>query len=321
MMILTLTLNPAIDHVLLVEKFELARTIRASVETRTPSGKGIGSSLVLQELGAETLALGLKAGHAGVMLASMLDDIGVKHHLLDVSGETRIATIIVDQQTGQQSTISAVSLAASQRHLSEMLDLLTENAHQAWGLICAGSLPPGLPDDSYATIIQRSRQLGMYTLLDTSGAALTKGIVGLPHILKINDSELNALQPGITISVASPEMIRQSLTRLRQYIGIWASDAIIVTLGSRGGLAVTLDGSYFAQPLKLVVESTAGAGDALNAGLMMALSQGESWKQALVWGTAAASSVVTNAGTAICQRHQVEAFSPQVVIEDIPFFS
>ncbi len=96
MTILTLTLNPAIDHVLWVDHFQLGHTLRATNETRTPSGKGVGSSLVLHELGADTTAFGFAAGLTGSMLTALLDQAGIPHELLPASGETRIATLIVD---------------------------------------------------------------------------------------------------------------------------------------------------------------------------------------------------------------------------------
>jgi fructose-1-phosphate kinase PfkB-like protein len=102
---------------------------------------------------------------------------------------------------------------------------------------------------------------------------------------------------------------------LLRYLGQWASQAIVVTLGREGALAVTACGSYAARPPIVPVVNTAGAGDALDAGLMLARSRGEDWSAALALGTAAAASVVMNEGTAVCQREEVEAFVAQVQVE------
>lgn len=319
MTILTLTLNPAIDHVLWVDHFQLGQTIRALRETRTPSGKGIGSSLVIHELGGVTTAIGYTAGLAGDMLIALLDGAHIAHDLLPVAGETRIATLIVDQQSGQQSTVSAATLRVTESDLARLLEQLDSHAPSAWGIICAGSLPPGLPADAYATIMRHLNAAGLFTLLDTSGPALTAGISGLPHVLKINAEEARSLSADLALAVASPAETVASLTQLHRFRGVWARDALVVTLGQHGALAITPEGNYRVHPLSVPVVSTAGAGDALNAGLMLALSRGESWASALAWGTAAASSVVMNAGTAVCQRRQVAELYSQVTVEEITF--
>lgn len=343
-MILTLTPNPTIDRVLFVHDFSLGGTVRAERETVTPSGKGVDSSLVIQELGGATVALGLSAGLAGQIHEGLLERWGVPHEFVPAKGETRTATVLVDLSAGRQSTISASTLVATAEHLDRLLDLLERYAGQAWGLICAGSLPPGLPPDAYARVIRYARQRELVTLLDTSGEALRQGVAGLPHILKINQDELAFLEAAPAAGRDEPAGTRLPIERqvvlapisaeprqgplatddvevlsgaLSPRLGQWCSDALIVTLGESGALAVTCEGSYVVKSLDVPVVNTAGAGDALNGGLMLARSQHESWPAALALGTAAAASVVMNDGTAVCKREQVEEWMPQVQVRQI----
>jgi fructose-1-phosphate kinase PfkB-like protein len=212
-------------------------------------------------------------------------------------GETRMAVVLVDLAVKQQSTITAPTLQATDGHLDQLLTLLDRYAGRAWGLICAGSLPLGLPVDSYARLLRHARRQGMIALLDTSGEALREGVAGLPHILKVNHREIASLgqeMPHAPNAIA--ELAESLLPRLNE----WASDALIVTLGERGALAVTSEGSTYVR--------------ALNGGVMLARSRGDDWPAALALGTAAAASVVMNEGTAICQRKQVEELLPQVQI-------
>jgi 6-phosphofructokinase 2 len=178
-------------------------------------------------------------------------------------------------------------------------------------LICAGSLPPGLPVDSYARLLRCGRQRGLVTLLDSSGVPLRQGLGGLPHILKVNQRELAGLHPGM------PGDIDQLVATLASYLGNWASEALLVTLGQRGTIAVTAEGCYHVRPPEVPVVNTAGAGDALAGGLMLALSQGAGWPAALALGTAAGASVVMNEGTAICQRKEVDRLLRQVKVEEL----
>ena len=326
-MILTLTLNPAMDRSTFVRNFRLGTVVRAEREVVVPSGKGIGSSLVIHELRGETVALGLNAGRAGRLLSELLDEVGVAHQFIPACGETRTTTVLVDLAAQRQSTISAPTLSATSIHLAQLLDLLDCHAGSAWGIICGGSLPPGLPPDCYARLLGHCRQLGLVTLLDTSGEALRLGVAGLPHILRVNHHEIEALAPGVidrrqltfgtdlgqgNSGLRPPSDALTLVRRLRRRLGHWATDALVVTLGELGAVVVTSEASYYVKPPEVPVVSTAGAGDALNGGLMLALSRGDDWPVALALGTAAAASVVMTAGTAICHWEQVEDLLSQV---------
>jgi 1-phosphofructokinase len=331
--ILTLTPNPTIDRTIFVRSFRLGAVVRGERETIVPSGKGVDASLVIHELGGETVALGLKAGFTGDWHASLLDRQAVAHDFVAARGETRTAIVLVDVAAQDQSTISAATLSATPEHIPQLRALLDRYAGWAWGLICAGSLPPGLPPDGYTRLLRHARQRGLTTLLDSSGEWLRQGVTGLPHVLKVNRVELQALEPGMPgMEMPGMEMpdvqenaeegrsiddLAELAERLAGRLGQWASDALIVTLGRRGALAVTAVGCYYARPPQVPVASTAGAGDALSGAIMLARSQGAGWPAALSLGTAAAASVLMNEGTAICHREQVEELLPQVNVESL----
>jgi 1-phosphofructokinase family hexose kinase len=323
-MILTLTPNPTIDRTIFVRDFRLGAIVRGERETVVPSGKGVDASLAIHELGGDTIVLGLKAGFTGDWHARLLDGQAIAHDLIAARGETRTAIVLVDVAAEDQSTISISTLSATPEHLPQLLALLDRYAGRTWGLICAGSLPPGLPLDSYAHILRHARQLGFTTLLDSSGESLRQGVIGLPHVLKVNQVELHALDPAMPGIEEGREKIEHERTaadlaelaeRLTGHLGQWASDALIVTLGRRGALAVTATGCYHAWPPQVPVVSTAGAGDALSGGIMLARSRGDGWPAALALGTAVAASVLMNEITAICHREQVEALLPEVNVE------
>ena len=148
----------------------------------------------------------------------------------------------------------------------------------------------------------------MITLLDASGEALRQGVAGRPDILKINRHELAMLDPCASDLSDMETAVDHLLPRL----GVWASDAIVVTVGIRGAVAVTAEGVYTARALDVPAVNTAGAGDAMSGALMLARSRGQTWSQALALGTAAAGAVVMTEGTGICRRVQVEALLPRV---------
>ena len=352
--VLTLTPNPTIDRVVFCRDFRLGTVVRAEREMVIPSGKGVDASLVIHELGGDTVVLGLVAGRNGRLHEDLLDEWGIAHDMVPASGETRMAIVLVDLSVNIQSTISAPTLIAREGSLEQLRDRVERHAQRSWGLICAGSLPPGLPEDSYAHLVRAARSCGLTTLLDTSGTALRLGVRGLPNILKINVHELQALSDGAWLHDSSLSRSRFSALRgfatpgrglqtrfeqhkldllslealqepsieakaLREWLdgrlGQWASEAIVITLGGQGALAVTTEGAFLVCPPRVPAINTAGAGDALDAGIMLARSRGADWLAALTLGTAAAASVVMNEGTAICRREQVEEMLPRVRVE------
>ncbi len=313
-MILTVTPNPTIDRAFFLRHFRLGAILRAEREVAAPSGKGVDVSLIVQRLGGETRALGLTAGHTGRIHRAMLDDEGLPHHFVEALGETRTAVLLVDQAAGQQSTVTAPTLRADESHLAQLLALLARYAAGAWGVACAGSLAAGLPQDSYARLLDRARSLGLFTLLDTSGPALVQGIAGLPHILKVNEVELAALDPG-TAPLVEGRAWAGLAARLGERLGRWATHGIVVTLGPDGALAVTRAGTFHAWPPPVRVVNTAGAGDAVSGGLLLALSRGQSWPEALRLAMAAAGATVMSETIAFQERAQVEALLSQVAVD------
>ena len=328
-MILTLTPNPTIDRVIFCRNFRLGDVVRAERELVIPSGKGVDASLVLHELGAETRVLGLRAGLNGRLHADLLDRWGIAHDMVPAEGETRSAIVLVDRSVDQQSTISAPTLTAGEAQLEGLMEGVRRHAGRAWGLICGGSLPPGLPADSYARLLRKARACGLVTLLDSSRNALRHGVEGVPDVLKINLRELGALMQGEDGRAGGPlphtldeealdaNGLRDLARVLAGYLGRWARQAIAITVGARGTLAATTEGCWRVRPPSVPAVNTAGAGDALDAGLMLARSQGQPWPAALALGTAAAASVVMNEGTAICRREEVYELLAQVLVEPL----
>jgi 6-phosphofructokinase 2 len=157
----------------------------------------------------------------------------------------------------------------------------------------------------------------LVTLLDSSGGGLRRGIAGLPAILKINGRELAELADSAQVMLPgwrAPDGLRPLADALRGQLGRWAGEALVVTLGAAGALAVTADQTLYAPAPTVPLVSAAGAGDAVAAGLMLARRRGQSWTEALRLGVAAATAVVMNEGTAVCKAAEVEALLCRVEV-------
>jgi fructose-1-phosphate kinase PfkB-like protein len=242
----------------------------------------------------------------------------------------------------------AHTLHASPEHLAQMLACIDTRAGDldapAWGLVTAGSLPPGLPPDAHAQILARAHAHGLITLLDGSGPGLVAGVRALPHILKVNQAEFSALvatlgregeaenglhadapaapnffsfKEPLSAPSGSYEQTLRLAEQVESYLGRLAREAIVITLGPGGILAVTHQGIYHAPALPVQVVSPAGAGDAVSAGIMLARSRGEDWSAALIWAAALAAAVVSNPGTAECSREQVLTLAEQATVIEL----
>ncbi len=323
-MIITVTPNPTIDRVLFVNDFDLGDVVRAEGETVSPSGKAVDVAVVLHTFGVETVAFGLNAGLSGEMLAALLDEWETPYDFVQANGYTRIAALLTDKTAQRQSTIIAHTLTSEPAHLDELIVRVAAKMPQSWGMVCAGSVPPGMPQDAYARLISLAHEHNLTTLLDSSGESLRLGAAARPDVLKVNLSELAALLPkaaacwDVNNNEAnvhdSASRMADELTRLMDQ---FTEQAIIVTLGRSGAVAVTPEGRWLVPALTVPWVSPAGAGDGMSSGIMLALYRNGSWKDALALGTAVAASVVMNPGT--CESHpdQVEELLPKVQLRTI----
>lgn len=320
-MILTITPNPTLDRAVFVQGFRLGAIVRAKREVLTPSGKGIDASLVLHALGFPTLAIGLQAGFQGRQAVELLQALGVPHEFVWANGETRHALVLIDQEAGSQSTISAPTLHADAEHFKRLNRLLECHLQAAGFALFAGSLPPGWPESAYSELLNTCRKAGIPTMLDTSGAALAAvlrpGSGTMPDIIKVNSAELaEALgSDAVYEPVPSLDTTARAATELRARLG---NQAVIVTLGALGVVAATNQGLWHARPPQVSVVNDAGAGDALAAGIAWGRANREAWPSALRLGTAAAAASVTLPGTAECDPVVVHEILPMVEVRELP---
>lgn len=307
-MVITVTLNPAIDRVLVVRNWTLGRRVLAEQTHLSPAGKGIVASRIVHLLGGETLALLFSAGLAGRYLAEQLSYEGVPHELFWVDGETRVNTVIVDRQTGQQTTLSVQSLRARMEDLERLEHRLQELSQEPHLWAFCGSLPPGLPQDSYQRLIELVRERSQWVLVDTSGEALYYALQAKPHLVKPNVYELEEL---LGRSLPSMEHLRQAGQEIRDQGVEW----VVITMGSMGLLALGPGREYYLPAPEVPVVNPAGAGDAVLGAIAHALDRKVDMESALRLGIAAAATVVQSIGTGESTKEQIERYFREVRIE------
>ncbi len=310
-MIVTVTPNTAIDRTLFVPQFELGRTLRASREAVGMGGKAADVSWILGVIGQSSLALGFAAGETGRRMEAMLRARGAKTDFVWVKGATRENVVIVSEDGRGQTTVAVEALVVEPADVAQLVAKVESALPGASCLVLGGSLPQGVPAGTHAQLVRVARAASVPTLFDASGDALRAGLEAQPTIVKPNREELADLTGR---SISGPADAWQAMHELHERFGSWP----VVTLGAEGGLALTAEGGWLIQVPHVEAVSTAGAGDAVLAGLAASFARGKNLAWGLQMGFAAAAAVLLTPATADCRRADVERLFGDVVLHRYP---
>ena len=281
-MIYTVTFNPSLDYVVQVDDFAVGEINRTRTESIYPGGKGINVSLVLQNLGLPSVALGFTAGFSGAEIERLLQEAGCRCDFIAVkAGYSRINTKIISGAetalNGQGPQLSEAELAA----LFNKLRRLTQNDV----LVLAGSIPASLPDNIYEQILELLQPVGTRVVVDATGDLLLKVLKYRPFLIKPNHEELGEFfgrGPLLT-----EEEILAAAQRLQQQ----GARNVLVSRGANGALLLDENGKLHKQasPKGTLVNSV-GAGDSMVAGFLAGYLQTQDYDAALRLGVAAGSA-------------------------------
>ncbi len=277
-------LNAAIDRTYYLPAFEAGGVWRVQRILARAGGKGTNVARTLRRLGVDSRVVGFAGGRNGAAIRAELDREGIGHDLVEVGGESRVCLNIVSSENGRSTELLEPGPAVTAAQLAGLRRVLQETAAASALVVFSGSLPQGLPTDTYRMLIEDVQAAGARAVLDTSGEPLREGLKARPYLAKPNGDELDALAGARAAGV--PE-------RWGQLRALQAAGAVqaVVTLGADGALAVDADDGPFrvyAPAIRPV--STVGCGDAFTAGIAAALSQGAGMDEALRRAAAAGAA-------------------------------
>lgn len=307
-MIVTVTPNPAVDQTLFVSRLQVGAMQRVRESQLDPAGKGINVSRMAHRLGWPTIAFGFLAGEIGVLAQRALDDEGVQHHFVRVAGQTRLNVTIVDETAGVATSLYGPGPTVDATQRARLDDLLRFWLPAARVLVLAGSLPPGMPVDAYATYIRLAQSCGVVTILDADGDALRYGLEAKPTIIKPNRAEAERL-----LGCPLPDL--QAVVSGARALAARGVSTVVITLGPEGAVCVCGEQIWYAVPPSVERRSTVGSGDSFVAGLAVALANGRDLREGLRLGTAAGAATAMTRGTALGTAEDVEKLLPAVRIE------
>lgn len=279
-MIVTVTLNPSLDRTIEVEVLTRGAVIRARSARLDPGGKGVNVSRALLANGVASAAVVAVGGADGDQLRRLLETEGMRVHAVRAHGRTRSNVTIVEPG-GVVTKLNEPGGPLSAGELDEAAAAVAAAAGSASWVVGCGSLPPGVPDGTYARMCRRFASGGVRVAVDTSGPALRAAVAASPDLVKPNREELAEAAGGPVDTVADAV---EAAGQLRA----WGARAVLVSLGAQGAVLVDDDGVLTGEAPVAHPRSTVGAGDALLAGFLAAGARGpRALAEGLAWGAAA----------------------------------
>ncbi|MGM0502936.1 MAG: 1-phosphofructokinase [Bacillota bacterium] len=306
-MIITVTLNPAVDKTINIENFKLGSLNRVKKIRKDAGGKGINVSKVVAELGGKTTALGFLGGTTGEFIKNELAGLEFNSDFIVVEKETRTNLKIIDKSQRKETEINEAGAEVTVAELEQLEERLLKTANLGDSVVLTGSLPPGVPDDIYKQLIKRLNSKEIKVFLDASGNSLKQGLVSNPFLIKPNLVELEFL-------VERNLETEKEIVDVAQEIQQQGIRIVVVSLGDSGVVVVSGGSCFKVLPPQVEVNSTIAAGDTLVGALALKLEEGCNLKQAIRFATAASVSTVTKIGTKICNRKEVQRLLKQVEI-------
>ncbi|GGX63603.1 sugar kinase [Streptomyces minutiscleroticus] len=280
-MILTVTLNTALDITYRVRALRPRSSHRVTEVSERSGGKGLNVARVLTALGHPTTVTGFAGGSTGRAVRELLRDVpGLTDALVAVEGGSRRTVAVVDESTGETTRFDEPGPAVSPAEWSAFQKAYEDLLRPASAVALCGSLPPGVPVGAYAGLVRAARAAGVPVLLDTSGEPLRRGLAARPDIVKPNAVELAEL-------TGSHEPLQAARDARRR-----GAHAVVASLGAEGLLAQSAEGGWRAVPPRTVRGDPAGAGDAAVAGLLSALVEELPWPRRLARAVAVSAAAV-----------------------------
>jgi 1-phosphofructokinase family hexose kinase len=315
-MIITVTLNTAIDKTLSVPNFRLGRRHRTVEQTTMPGGKGVNVARVLKTLGAPVIATGMAGGATGTRIVEQLTQLSVLSDFVRIREESRTNTAVIDPTTGEQTEINERGPKVSEQEIELFVDKLLYLAKGATLCVFAGSLPREVDIGVYASLIRELRRLGVATVVDTDGDPLRRAVRAEPDVISPNVLEAEELV-GHEFNDDEDRIIA-----VREMVELGAREAIM-----------TMPDGCFAQmapeepngapclyrvrvaPGSIEPRATVGSGDAFLAGFVASRYAGRPPAECLAFGVACGAESTQHLGAGLIDPDRVGRLRGEVEVE------
>ena len=310
-MIITVTLNAAIDRSLSVPNFRVGRRHRTVEQTTLPGGKGVNVARTLKTLGQPVIATGFAGGATGTRIVEALTDESILNDFVRIREESRTNTAVLDPTNGAQTEINERGPEVSARELELFHDKLMYLARGAAIVVFAGSLPRNVDSDVYAGLIKELRRLGVVVVIDTDGDPLRHAVRAEPHVVSPNELEAEELV-GHEFNDDEDRIIA-----VRE-IGALGAQEAIMTVADGCFASVLEDGESTLYRVRIEPREAVapiGGGDAFLAGYIAARYEDRPRQECLRFGVACGADSVERLGAGLVDPEKVQELVHEVDVE------
>lgn len=310
--VLTVTPNPALDLTIAAPNWRQGRVNRAESIEITAGGKGLSVAINLQESGLEAVVTGWIGSANDIRFRKRFEQLNLKDDFIRIEGEVRRNIKIVDE--GETTDINTAGQPVSAEAYAALIAYFEKNISNYSALVMGGSLPPKMSPRFYADMVERYAGRANLVVVDTSDAALAATLAPdvrvLPDVIKPNIHELSAL--------CGQEMRDEGeiLRAAREYLARGVK-LVVVSMGEEGALFVSENEALHAQPPKVKVASTVGAGDAMVAGIVRGALMQRDLEYTARTATAFAAGNILHTGVGLPDAETLENLKTQTRIRRI----
>jgi len=318
--IITVTLNAAIDKSLSVPNFRLGRRHRSVDQTTLAGGKGVNIARALKTLGQPVIATGLEGGPTGTRIVEQLTAESILNDFVRIGEESRTNTAVHDPTDGGQTEVNERGPAVTDQEIELFHEKLLYLARGAAVVVMAGSLPHGVVHDLYAELLRDLHRLDVTTVIDTEGEPLRQAVRAEPHVISPNVLEAEELV-GHEFNDDDDRV-----AAMREMASLGAREAVMTTPsgclasmraegeGSGGGGAANERALLRAEIEPRETVAAVGAGDAFLAGFVAARYGGAGVEDCLRFGVACGADSTQRLGAGLIDPARVERLVAEVEV-------
>ena len=306
-MILTVTLNAAIDKRYVVDGFQVGEVNRVKECAYTPGGKGLNVSKPASIAGAEVVATGFVGGHAGHYIEDSLKPFGIRSEFYHLADESRSCINIWDEVNHVQTEFLEPGFTVTEEDFANFEEKFKGLAEKADVVSMSGSVPKGLDGTAYQRLVKICKAAGKPVILDTSGQLLEMGIKACPTMIKPNIDEIRMLTGKKCDHLE--DMVEAAKEVHRNGV-----DIVAVSLGGDGSFVVCGEGIFRAEVPKIDAVNTVGCGDSMIAGYALGISEGLSVEETLRKASAISAAAALREETGFFVKEDMERILPQIRI-------
>lgn len=310
-MIITITLNPAIDKTAQLETIQLYGLNRLDQVKRDAGGKGINVSKTIKKLGGQSIAMGFLGGTTGQFIKDALAELQIEEKMIEIHGMTRENLKLVDSQ-GRLTELNESGPVLTIKDIHQLTNLVVHTAKPNDIVVISGSVPPSLPKDVYANLIQDFKKNQLQVILDADGEAFTHAIPAGPAVIKPNTYELAKY-----FQLSEEQLTQDQIISCARQLLSHQVKLVVVSMGKDGALFINSTQVWKSKGLKVDVKSTVGAGDAMVAAIAVSLERKDSLETLIRLSMASGAGAVMQEGTNPAEYEVVVELMKRVELEQL----